>query len=349
MAAGRIRLRELAAELGRTFEGDGEVEIRGVAALEHAGAGDLAHVRSLRRARGLALTKASALILPPGVDAAGRPAIRSAQPALDFARAVRRLHPEPPAPAGVDPSAVVDPEARIDPGASVGPRCVVGPRTAVGSGSRLHAGVVLYPDVAVGCDCEIHSGCVLREGTQLGDRVKLQPGVVLGGDGFGYVMDEVGRFEPVPQIGRVVVEDDVEIGANTTVDRGTLAETRIGRGARIDNLVQIAHNCRIGEDAVIVAQAGIAGSSRVGRGAMVLAQAGIADHVQVGERAFVAPGSGVHADVPARERVMGYPHRELGSFRRIWAALGHLPAIARRLRAVERRLGLRGEDDRRGG
>ena len=168
----------------------------------------------------------------------------------------------------------------------------------------------------VGADCVIHAGCVLRERTQLGDRVVLQPGVVLGGDGFGYVITETGELEAMPQLGRVVVGDDVEIGANTTVDRGTLGDTRIERGAKLDNLVQVGHNVVIGESAVLVAQAGIAGSSRIGRGAVIMSQAGIPDHVTIGERAYVGPKSGVHGDVADGARVLGYPHRDMRAFQR---------------------------------
>ena len=191
---------------------------------------------------------------------------------------------------------------------------------------------------------------MLREGSRLGARVVLQPGAVLGSDGFGYAMDDEGRLEALPRLGRVVVEDEVEIGANAAVDRGSLGETRIRRGAKIDNLVQVAHNVEIGASAVVVAQAGIAGSSRLGGRALVMAQAGVADHVAIGERAFVGPQSGVRGDVGPGERVMGSPHRELAAFRRIFGAMALLPGVLRRLRAVERRLGMRpGRSDDRSG
>ena len=206
----------------------------------------------------------------------------------------------------------------------------------MGPRSVLHANVTLYDAVVVGADCVIHAGCVLRERTQIGDRVVLQPGVVLGGDGFGYLFTESGELEAMPQLGRVVVGDDVEIGANTTVDRGTLGDTCIERGAKLDNLVQVGHNVVIGESAILVAQAGLAGSSRIGRGAVIMSQAGIPDHVTIGERAYVGPKSGVHGDVADGARVMGYPHRDMRAFQRIFAALGLLPALIGRVRALER-------------
>jgi UDP-3-O-[3-hydroxymyristoyl] glucosamine N-acyltransferase len=338
----RTRLADLAAALGRDVEGDGEVEIRGVAPLDRAGPGDLAFVRTERYAAQLAATRASAVILPPGVDAGGRPAIRSPQPGLDFARAVRRLLPEATPPAGVHPTAWVAPDARVDASASIGPHCAIGAHSRVGPRSVLHAGVALYADVEVGADCLLHAGCVLRERTRLGDRVILQPGVLLGGDGFGYAPDGSGGLEKIPQVGRVWIGDDVEIGAGSTVDRGALGDTRIGARVKIDNLVQVAHNCEIGDDVVIVAQAGLAGSTIVERGAMIMAQAGVAGHLRLGERAFVGPQAGVHKDVPAHTRVLGSPQRPERSFHRLMAALGRLPDLLRRVRAIERRLGMRG-------
>jgi UDP-3-O-[3-hydroxymyristoyl] glucosamine N-acyltransferase len=337
-----IRLAVLAAELGRAVEGDGDVEIGGVAPLESAGPGDLSYVRSERYASQLAATKAAAVIAPPGLDCGRRPAIRSPNPRLDFARAVRRLVPgEAPAP-GVHAAAHVDPDALVDDTASIGACCSVQAHARIGPRSVLHPNVTVYPGVTVGSDCVIHAGSVLREGTQVGDRVILQPGVVLGSDGFGYAMDEEGRHEAVPQIGRVIVEDDVEIGANTSVDRGSLGDTRIGRGAKLDNLVQVAHNCSVGENVLLVAQAGLAGSATVERGAMILSQAGVVDHVRIGERAYVGPQSGVTADVEAGARVLGSPHQDLALTRRIWAAWRRLPELMARLRAIERRLGMRG-------
>jgi UDP-3-O-[3-hydroxymyristoyl] glucosamine N-acyltransferase len=322
-----LRLADLASELGREVEGDPDFRVAGVAALDRAGPGDLAYVRSDRFAAALAATRAGALILPLGLDAGGRPAIRSPHPGLDFARAVKRLVAVAgPAP-GIHASVQLAPGASVDASASIGPGCVLGAEVEVGPRSVLHANVTLYDAVAVGADCVIHAGCVLRERTQIGDRVVLQPGVVLGGDGFGYLFTESGELEAMPQLGRVVVGDDVEIGANTTVDRGTV---------KLDNLVQVGHNVVIGESAILVAQAGLAGSSRIGRGAVIMSQAGIPDHVTIGERAYVGPKSGVHGDVADGARVMGYPHRDMRAFQRIFAALGLLPALIGRVRVLER-------------
>jgi len=334
----RIRLGDLAETLGLSAEGDAELWIEGVAPLESAGPADLSFVRSSAYAESLASSRAGALVALRGLDVGGRPALRSDDPSRDFYRAARLLAPEPAPAPGVHPSAVVAEDAKIDPSASIGPGCSVGAGAVVGARSRLHAGVVLYPGARLGADCVLHARCVIAAASVLGDRVWLHPGVVVGGEGFGYVGARGGGLERAHHVGRVVIEDDVEIGANSTVDRGTLGDTLIGRGSKIDNLVQIGHNCRIGERVVIVAQAGIAGSTEVGDDAVILAQAGVAGHLRVGPRALVGPQCGVHKDVPAGARVLGSPQRVELRYHREVAALGRLPDLLRRVRAIERRL-----------
>jgi UDP-3-O-[3-hydroxymyristoyl] glucosamine N-acyltransferase len=334
-----MRLDALAERLGLALEGDGGLAVRAAAPLESAGPHDLSFVSSARWARALATSRAGAVIVPAGVDAGGRPALRSGRPRLDFARAVALLHPAERPPAGVHPRAQVAPDARVHPEASIGANAVVGAGCAIGARSVLHANVTLYPRVEIGADCEIHAGCVLREDTHLGDRVILQPGVVLGGDGFGYELDEGGAWFKVPHVGRVVVEDDVEIGACTTVDRGSFGETRLARGVKIDNLVQIAHNCRIGEGSIVVAQSGLAGSTVVGRRAVLMARVGAAGHLTIGDGAFVGVRAGLHKDVAPGARVWGTPQMEERTWHRAMAALARLPDALRRLRALEQRLG----------
>jgi UDP-3-O-[3-hydroxymyristoyl] glucosamine N-acyltransferase len=335
-----MRLRELASALGREFAGDGELMIRGVAPLEQAGAEDLSFVRSERWAKLLEGSRAGACIVPLGLKTGARTVIHSPHPGLDFARAVGALLPVAKPPAGIHSTALVDPGATVHPEASIGPRSVVGPGCRIGARSVLFPNVTLYADVTIGEDCVLHSGVVLGEGTQIANRVLLQPGVVLGGDGFGYAFDEQGRLEKVPQVGRVTVEDDVEIGANTTVDRAALGETRIRRGAKIDNLVMVAHNCDIGEGVIIVGQAGLAGSTVVERGAMLMAQTGSGGHLRIGARAFVGARAGLHKDVPAGARVWGAPQLPERTFHRAMAALTRLPDALKRLRAIEKRLGV---------
>jgi len=333
-----LRLDQLADHLGREVEGDGGFQIEGVAGLESAGPKDLSFVRSARYAGLLAASRAGAVIAPSGISVGIRSAIRSDDPALDFCRAVQWLMPPPVALAGVHPCAVVADDAQVDPSASVGPNCSIGSGARIGARSVLHAGVCVYPRASVGPDCVVHARSVLGEGVTLGARVVLHPGVVLGADGFGYIGDGAGGLAKVPQLGGVVVEDDVEIGAGSTVDRGTLGDTRIGRGTKIDNLVQIGHNCVIGEQVIIVAQVGLAGSTVVERGALLLGQAGVVGHLTIGAGAVVGPQAGVHKDVPAGVRVMGSPQREEKRFHRMTAALTRLPELLQRVRALERRL-----------
>ena len=345
------RLDELAAELGRAVgrdvkvDGDADVHIAGVASLERAGTGDLVHCRSARHLEAARKSGGSAFVAPPGLEIDTRPILRSARPDLDFARLVRLLMRADAAPAFPDPARAIAPDARLDATVALGPGCAVGARTRVGAGTVLHAGVVLYPDVEIGSDCVLHAGVVVREGTRIGDRVVLHPGVVLGGDGFGYTGDEAGRLFKIPQVGIVVVEDDVEIGASTTVDRATLDETRIRRGARIDNLVQIAHNCDVGEGAVLAGQVGLSGSVRIGAGAALMGQVGVADHVEIGAGAFVAARSGVMRDVAPGARVFGAPAVEERAWHRVTAALPRLPDALRRLRRIERLLADRDSKD----
>jgi UDP-3-O-[3-hydroxymyristoyl] glucosamine N-acyltransferase len=328
-----IRLGELAARLGRELDGDAGFVVRGVASLEDAGPEDLVFVRSERFAPALARSRAGAAIAPPDVDVGGRAAIRSPRPDLDFSRAVAWILPSEVRPPGVHPTAVVAPDARVDPTASIGPHAVVEARGSVGARSVVHATVVLYPEVQVGADCILHAGVVVREGSLLGDRVVLQPGVVLGGDGFGYTFDEAGSWAKLPQV------------ANTTVDRGTLGETRIGRGTKLDNLIQIAHNCEIADRVIVVAQSGLAGSTRVRSRAIIMAQAGLGGHLEVGEGAFVGGRAGVHRDVRPGARVWGTPQMEERKWHRAMSALGRLPDALRRLRAIERKLGMRGAEE----
>jgi UDP-3-O-[3-hydroxymyristoyl] glucosamine N-acyltransferase len=283
------------------------------------------------------------VIAPPELDVGGRPAIRSAAPSLDFARAVGWVVPGPSPASGVHPTAVVAADARVDPTACVGAHVVVGPRSRIGARSVLHPCVVLYEDVTVGEDCALHAGAILREDTLLGDRVVLQPGAVIGGDGFGYEFDEQGRLEKVPQIGRVVLEDDVEIGANTTVDRARLGTTRIARGVKIDNLVQVGHNCEIGAHSAIVAQTGLAGGSVLGERVFVMAQAGVSNRARVGDGSFLGGRVGVFKDLAPGSRVWGFPAIAERAWHRSSAWFARLPELARRLREVERRVGVRGD------
>jgi UDP-3-O-[3-hydroxymyristoyl] glucosamine N-acyltransferase len=330
-------LRELAALVEGRLEGDPDRVVRGVASLEDAGPDDLSFVAARRHAEAAARSRAGALLAVPGADLPGRPVIRVEQPYLAVAAVLRALHPEPAPAPGVHPSAWVAASARVDPGATVDAFVVVG------EGSEVEAGAVLHPHVVVGAGCRVGAGSVLhphvvlRGGVTLGRRVVVHAGAVLGADGFGYAFDGR-RHVKIPQVGRVVVGDDVEIGANAAVDRAMLGETVIGPGTKIDNLVQIGHNVAVGRDAIIVAQAGIAGSSRIGDLAVLGGQVGVADHVTIGAGAQVGAQSGVAADVPAGGRVLGSPAIPAAQARRAMAAGPRVPELLHALRRLERRV-----------
>jgi UDP-3-O-[3-hydroxymyristoyl] glucosamine N-acyltransferase len=343
VGAARVRIGDLASQLGLELEGDPDVEVTGVASLDAATSDDLVFVRSPRYATVLAASPARAVVAPKGLEVGARSALRSVDPSRDFYRAARLLVPEPQIAPGIHPTAVVADDACVDPTASIGATCVVGRRVRVGPRTVLHPGVVLYDSVVVGADCVVHARCVVAGASVLGDRVLLQPGVVIGGDGFGYVGDESGGLVKTHNVGRVWIDDDVEIGANSTIDRGTLGDTRVGRGTKIDNLVQIGHNCTLGERCIVVAQAGIAGSTALENSVVVLAQAGVAGHLRIGASSFIGPQSGVHKDLPPGTRVLGTPQRTDRIFHREMAALGRLPDLLRRVRALERERGRGGD------
>ncbi len=267
--------------------------------------------------------------------------IRSTNPGLHFGRAVSLLRPRSRPAAGVHPSADVDASAQVDATASVGPQCSVGAGSRVGPGSVLHPQVVVYPDVEIGADCTLHARVVVREGSRIGDRVVLQPGVVIGGDGFGYVFDEAGHWEHLPHSGRVRIEDDVEIGANSTIDRSMFGDTRIGSGSKLDNLVMVGHNCEIGDHSLIAAQVGMAGSARVGRRVLMMGQSALAGHQQIGDGVFVGARAAVHGDVAPGTRVWGTPQLEERRWFRSIAVFAKLPQLVRRVRTIEKKLGLR--------
>ncbi len=330
-------LRELAARLGCELSGDGDVELSGVAGIEEAGPGDLTFVANRRYAAHLARTKAAAVVLAPGQDAS-LPCLFSDNPYLTFAQAVGLLCPSGrPAP-GVNPSARVDPTAVLGPDVHVGALAVVGSGARVGARSVIHPHAVLGEAVEVGEDCILHSGVHIRERCRLGNRVTVQNGAVIGADGFGFARDGDGRYHKFPQVGIVVVEDDVAIGALTAIDRAALGETRISRGCKVDNLVQIGHSVTVGEDTVLAGQVGIAGSSRVGRRVTLAGQVGVAGHLTIGDGAIATAQTGIPSSVEKGAVISGYPAIDNRSWLRSSAVFAKLPDLQKRLRALERRI-----------
>ena len=289
-------LMELAGIAGARLAGDGSTPISGVAALESASATDIVFVEHETRLPQALASAAGAIIAGEFASAVttAKPLLISPHPRLSFARVAATLYPGRREGAGVHPSAVVHPSASIAPGASIQAYAVVGERATIGEGSEIGPGVIVGADVRIGRDCDIKAHAVIYRGAVLGDRVIVHASAVLGSDGFGYVRDDAtGAQVKFPQVGRLEIGDDVEIGAGTTIDRGALGATVIARGAKLDNLVHVAHNVHIGEDAVIAAQTGIAGSSVVESDVMIAGQVGIADHVRIGRGVIVGAQAGV--------------------------------------------------------
>ncbi len=335
-----ITLAELAQRLNAQWEGGGEVLIRGVAGLAEAREGDLSFVSNPKYAASVAASKASAVIV--GRDWA-RPCpaalLRVAEPDVAFALAAAMFAPPPPpVERGVHPTAVVSPEAQLGPEVGIGPHVVIEAGARIGARTVVLAGGYIGHGCVVGEDSFLYPHVSLRERCVLGNRVILHNGVVVGSDGFGYSVDKAGVRTKIPQSGVVVIGDDVEIGANTTIDRARFGTTRIGNGVKIDNLVQIGHNVVLGDHVVIVAQVGVAGSSEIGPRAILAGQVGVAGHVTVGAGAVVGAQSGVPNDIPPGVFVVGSPPVPRMEFARNLANVSRLPQLKARVAELEKRL-----------
>jgi UDP-3-O-[3-hydroxymyristoyl] glucosamine N-acyltransferase len=338
LRAARVRLGELAEALGGKVVGRADTVVTGVSSLEHAGPGDLSWIENPRGEEQAHQSRAGAFLVaaPATVE---RPQIVVAQPRVAMVETLERYFLTPRPRRGIARPVSRGRGVRVGAGASIGPFVTLGDRVVVGARVTLDPGVVLGDDVVLGEDCVLHANVVVGDGCRLGARVIVHAGTVIGSDGFGYVFDR-GRHRKIPQLGRVTVGDDVELGANVTVDRATFGETVIGRGTKIDNQVQIAHNVVIGDHTVLAGQVGIAGSTRLGSYVVVGGQAGLADHIEVGDGARVAAGAGVIRSVPAGETQSGNPALPHQQTQHTLAVLHlRLPSMVTRLRDLERRLG----------
>ena len=333
-----MNLAQLAERLGCELDGDGGIEITDVAGLEDARAGDVSFLANRRYLPRLASTAASAVIVAPDVHTP-LPRLLSSNPYVTYAQAVALLHPSPAPSPGIHPSAQVDAGASIAPDAHVGALVVVGPRARVGPRCVLHPHVVLYADVVLEEDCVLHAGVQVREGCRLGRRVVVQNGAIIGADGFGFARDDQGHYVKIPQVGVVVIEDDVEIGALSAVDRAALRQTRIGRGTKIDNLVQVGHSVTIGSHSVLAGQVGVAGSTRIGNGVTLAGQVGVAGHLTIGDGVTATAQTGIPNSVEAGALVSGYPAITNRAWLKAAAIFPRLPELWRRLRRLERKLG----------
>jgi UDP-3-O-[3-hydroxymyristoyl] glucosamine N-acyltransferase len=335
-----MKLRELAAALDCTSdfgdETDGDIEIAGVRGIDEAAAGYITFLSSAKYAPKLKTTQASAVIAAQPVP--GIPTLLSKNPYLDFARALELFYQPPRPKPGIHPSASVAESARIGDGASIGPFVAVGENVTIGRDAVLHPHVVIYEGAVIGDRFTAHSHSVVREYCRIGDRVILQNGVVVGGDGFGFAKRADGRHHKIVQSGVTVVEDDVEIQSLTSVDRATFGETRVRRGAKIDSLVQIGHNCVVGEDNIICSQTGLAGSSVLEKNVLLAGQVGISGHLTIHEGVTVYAQSGIGGDVKANSRVSGSPAFDASEWLRAITAFQKLPEILRTVRELKKKL-----------
>jgi UDP-3-O-[3-hydroxymyristoyl] glucosamine N-acyltransferase len=332
------RLAELAELVGGRVEGDPDRAVEAIRTLEAAGPHDLAFLTNPRYRGRAESSGAGALLVGPALAdpaALGRDLIVAGDPSYAMARLLALFHPGELRPPGIHPTAVLEGGCAVDPTAHVGPYVVIGEGSRIGAGATIHAFVSIGRGCAVGERVVLHSHSVLYDGTEVGPGSIVHAGVVLGADGFGYAT-QGGVHHKVPQVGRVVVEEGVEIGANSTVDRATLGETRIGAGTKIDNLVQVGHNVQIGRSCILCGQAGIAGSTRLGNGVVLAGQAGVAGHIELGDGVQVAAKSAALASVAPATVVAGIPAVEMRKWRRQTVLLSRLEEMNRRLRALEK-------------
>jgi UDP-3-O-[3-hydroxymyristoyl] glucosamine N-acyltransferase len=335
---------EIARELGGEVLGDPAVCLTGFAPATAAKPGDLTFAENETFFQKAEQSDAAAIMVDGPFRSERKVVIKVANARIAFARVLPLFFPEPAFPSGVHPSAVVAPGAEVDPTAYVGPNCVVGAGCKIGARSVLVASVFVGPNSVLGEDCHVFPNVSIYLRSQIGSRVRIHSGTVVGSDGFGYVLDQ-GQHRKVPQVGYVLIHDDVEIGANVTIDRGALGPTTIGHGTKIDNLVQIAHNVSIGDHCLLISQVGVAGSTKMGNYVTLAGQVGVAGHLKIGSKAVVSAQSGVMHDVPEGEKWFGSPAQPDRQMKRQLVAVHQLPVLIRRVAELEARLARAKPDD----
>ncbi len=329
-----MKLRELARRLQCEFTGDGELEIRGVAAIESAEPGTLTFLSNPRYRRWLRQTRASAVVVSPDTEPLTAATLRAKNPYYTFARALELFHEPVPFPSGIHPMAVISPRARLGREASVGPFCFVDEEVEIGDRARLHSFVAVYRGARIGDDFVAHSHAVVREFCRLGHRVILQNAAIVGCDGYAFAQQDDGRHYKIRPAGALVIEDDVEIQASSCIDRSTVGETRIGRGTKIDNLVQVGHSSTVGENSLLCAQVGLAGSTHMGKDVILAGQAGVAGHCTLGDGVRVTAQSGTHGDIAAGETVSGSPALDNRQWLKCVSVYARLPELYEQVRAL---------------
>ena len=328
-----MRLQEIAASLGLRLEPpDADAEITGIAAIDSAAADQLTFISNPKYAAAAARTLAAAIIVAEEFPVMKKPTLRTRNPQYAYLRAAELFHKPPEYERTVHPSAVIHPSARIGKRAAIGAHAVIEADVEIGDNCTLLPHVVIYRGVKIGNDFFAHSHVSIREYCEIGNKVLLHNGVVIGSDGFGFAKDDRGRWRKIPQSGKVVIEDEVEIQANCCIDRGSLGETRIGRGTKIDNLVHIAHNCVVGENSMLCSQVGLAGSTELGKNVILAGQVGVAGHCKIGDNVVVTAQSGTHGDIEAGKMISGSPAFDHKQWRRSVALFSRLPELARAVR-----------------
>ena len=333
----RKSLSEVAELVGGKLCGDPDLEVAGVAGLTEAGPADITFLADKKYLKQVAASQAAAVLAVSKGDIE-KAVIEVANPYAAFADLLEVFYPKVPPAGTVDSQAVLGSDVSLGEAATLHPYAVLGAGVSVGQRTVIHPHTVVGDGCSIGDDCIIYPNVTMYPGVSLGDRVVVHSGTVLGSDGFGYAQLDDGSQKKIPQVGRMVVEDDVEIGANVTVDRATLGETIIARGTKIDNLVHIAHNTRVGSDSIIAAQAGLSGSCEVGEKVIIAGQVGIVDHVKVGDGAVIIAQSGITADVEPGTIVSGSPGMPHATWRRVTVLVPKLPELAKTVRSLEKRL-----------
>ena len=333
-----LRLSVLAKQLNCPYTGKGSTLISGISSLEDAEKGDLVFLAQRKFRDQLERTKASAAIIPVDETFNRIPVIKSENPQLTFIKALEYFfqpyRPEP----GIHPLASVSPTAKVGKKVSVGAFAFIGDEVEIGNRTVIFPSVTIYPRAQLGQGCTFHSHVSIRENTIIGNRVIIHNGAVIGSDGFGYIQGKRKTHLKIPQKGVVVIEDDVEVGANTTIDRASLGKTIIRKGTKIDNLVHIAHNVVVGSDVILAAQTGIAGSSKIGKQVIAGGQVGIADHVEIGESAIIAAKCGVTKNLRANSMVAGYPHLDIRDWRKAWVSIPQIYDLLKEVKKLKKKI-----------
>ena len=335
----KVTARELAEKIGARVEGNGAIEIAGIAAPERAGIADLIYVESAKNLERAVSSKAACVVANYEAEIGGKTVLRSSQPKVAFAKAAAIVLDRPPIAVGIHPTAIVSPLASLGTNVAIGPYAIIGDRVRIGDNTQIGAHTIVGDGSSIGGDCRLHPRVTLYSGVRVGNRVEIHSGAVIGADGFGYAFDgeEYWKF---PQAGVVEIGDDVEIGANTTIDRGSLDDTRISQGVKLDNLVHVGHNVQIGAHTVVAAQTGISGSSRLGHHVVCGGQVGIADHCTLEDQSIAGAQAGIPTGKTIRtgQTVWGTPARPLDKFKEAYVWFARLPELGDRLKKLEEKM-----------